>query len=405
MAFFRYQAFDLKGAVVSGQAEFESEVELKDSLRAQSLMVFKIERIVSGSGILDKLVSLLEPSVTTKTKIQFTNQLSILLKSGIPLIDAMDLLQQQFEGAFKKVLNRIIEDLKEGAALSDALAKNPKYFSNVFIQLVRAGEASGKLELVLDRMTSFLERSEEIDASIKAALSKPIYNLAVVLLGFVAAVVFVIPQIASTMGSMGGKPLPPLTLGLMSFAAFLSAYWMILLAVSVFLIFAFVKYINSAQGELAWHSLLLRTPIVSRLTKNKAVVQFSQTLGMLMDAGVKLSLALEIVSMIVENAVLRSALKTAREEIIKEGKVAKHLKNTNIFSPVANYMISTGEESGQLAQMLVKIGVDSEIELRESINAFVFAIDPIMLLITVGLFLILAAAMFMPIMDISSASL
>ena len=405
MAFFRYQAFDLKGAVVSGQAEFESEVELKDSLRAQNLMVFKIERVVSGSGVLDKLLSLLEPSVTTKTKIQFTNQLSILLKSGIPLIDAMDLLQQQFEGAFKKVLNRIIEDLKEGAALSDALAKNPKYFSNVFIQLVRAGEASGKLELVLDRMTSFLERSEEIDASIKAALSKPIYNLAVVLLGFVAAVVFVIPQIASTMGSMGGKPLPALTLGLMSFSAFLSAHWMIILAILIGLVVAFVKYINSAQGELAWHSLLLRTPVVSRLTKNKAVVQFSQTLGMLMDAGVKLSLALEIVSMIVENAVLRSALKTAREEIIKEGKVAKHLKNTNIFSPVANYMISTGDESGQLAQMLVKIGVDSELELRESINAFVFAIDPIMLLITVGLFLILAAAMFMPIMDISSASL
>lgn len=403
MSIFKYQAFDYKGKSVSGDFEAFSEAEVRDKLRAQGLLVHKIYRVDSTASFFSQINNLFAGGVTDKVLIQFTNQLSILLRSGVPLLEAMNLLMQQFDGYFKRIIGKIIEDLKEGVALADAMEKYPKVFSKVYVQLVRAGEASGSLEMVLDRMTSFLERNQQVSGAISKAMAKPLFMIIVIFLVVIAAVTFIIPAVGKTLGQLG-KKLPGLTQFMLDLSDFVRGYGIYLIAGIIFLWSIFWWWKKSEKGELRWHYLLLKLPKVSTLTKNRAVVQFSQTLGMLLEAGVHLPFALDIVNKIVDNAILRQTLRVAREEIIKEGKIAKHLKNTNIFPPVSIYMIKTGEESGKLAEMLTRVGKDTEVELMEAVDGLVAAIDPILTIVVALVALVIVLSIFLPILEISDIS-
>ena len=402
MPSFKYQAFDHKGRVVSGEQEASSLGELKDFLRNSGLFLFKINDQNSAS-LLSSIQSLFEPGVSNKTKIQFTNQLAILLRAGVPLLDAMNLIVLQFEGTFKKILTTVVDDLRGGVSFAESLEKYPKVFYSLYTQLVRAGEASGNLEMVLERLTSFLERSENVDKAISNAMAKPIFMGIVIICVFVVAVVFVIPGIGGTLSQIG-KALPPLTQFMMDLSAFVRNYYLQLGGITFVAIVLFKRWKDSETGRVSYDSLLLKIPKISELQKNRVVVQFSQTLGMLLEAGVNLSAALDIVNNVVDNAILQQALKFAKEEIVKEGKIAKHLKNTNIFSPVSGYMIKTGEESGNLAVMLIKVGKDSETELVEAVDNLVAAIDPIMTIAVAVIVLLLVLAILLPIMEMSDIS-
>lgn len=399
MPLFKYQAFDHSGKVVSNEIEASSIAEVKESLKIQNLFAYKISE-PSDKTLFSRFMSLFETAITNKTKIQFSNQLSILLKSGVPLLEAISLLSQQFEGPFKKILKNIMTDLKEGVSFAIALEKYPKVFPNIFSQLVKAGEASGKLEAVLDRMTTFMERSEVIGGSIQKAMREPIIMGIMIIGVIIGAVVFIIPAMAKTLSQIG-KELPPITQFLLDTSAFFQSYGIIIFIMMVVVTLLFIRWKNSESGRIVYHSILLKLPKISLLTKSKAVVQFSQTLGMLVEAGVDLPLALDIVNNIVDNAILSRTLKVAREEIIKEGKIAKHLSNTKMFTPVSSYMIKTGEDSNNLAKMLIKVGVDSETELTEAIDGFISAITPLMQLVIAAVVLFLILAIFLPIMQIS----
>ncbi len=403
MPTFKYQAFDHNGKIVSNQVEAASSAELKESLKNQNLLVFKIFQ-PTDSSFLSRFLEMFEATISTKTKIQFTNQLSILLKAGVPLLEAFSLLSQQFEGSFKKILKKIMDDLKEGLSLATSLEKHPKIFPNIFTQLVKAGEASGNLEIVLDRMTTFMERSEEISGSFQKAMRQPIIMGIMIIGVFLGAVLFIIPTMGKTLGQIG-KELPPITQFLMDMSDFLKLYGILIAIGIAILAVLFLRWKSTEKGRVTYHSILLKIPKISDLAKSKAVVQFSQTLGMLMEAGVNLSLALDIVNNIVDNAILSQTLKYAREEIIKEGKIAKHLNNTNMFSPVSNYMIKTGEESGNLAQMLTKVGNDSEIELTEAIDNLLAAVNPVMTMMIALVVLFIMLAIFLPIMQISDVQM
>jgi len=402
MPLFKYQAFDHKGKVITGEQEAGSLGELKESLRNSSLLLFKIQD-QNQTSLLATIKSFLSFSVSNKTKIQFTNQLTILLRAGVPLLDAMNLIVLQFEGQFKQILNKVIEDLRSGLAFADALEKHPRVFYSLYTQLVRAGEASGNLETVLDRLTNFMERNENVSKAISGAMAKPIFMGCVILIVFIVAVVFVIPGIGGTLASLG-KSLPPITQFMLDLSDFFKNYYFYLGA-AIFLSIAIFKWWkNTEKGRVAYDSFLLKIPKISELQKNMVVVQFSQTLGMLLEAGVNLSPALDIVNNVVDNAILQQDLKAAREEIVKEGKIAKHLKNTSIFPPVSCYMIKTGEESGNLASMLIKVGKDSETELIESVDNLVAAIDPIMTFAVAGIVLLLVLAILLPTMEMSDIS-
>jgi len=398
MPLFQYDSFSRRGTKVSGTIDAPTLQAAKEMLQGQGLMPTDLKEVkphqVSGS----LLRRLFERRIDLKTKVQFTKQFAVLLRSGVPLLQAIDLLSEQIEGQFQRILIDVKDGLKAGESLAHTLNRYPHIFSNVYRQLVRAGEASGKLELILDRLVIYLERSEETKKRIQKAMNYPL-----MMLGFAGAVVvgmltFLVPRITSTFTQMG-KELPWPTKFLMNMSDLLLNHYPVLIALMVSVVGAFLYWKSTEAGKRSIDQTVLRLPLIGYFARTRAVVQFSKTLGMLLESGVNLSEALDIVCNIVDNSVLVGKLRQAREKIIKEGKIAQYLKDTGIFPSIASYMISTGEQAGKLAEMLLVVGDDYDVELTELADSLTEKINPIMMIVMGLIVTFLVLAIFMPLMQ------
>jgi type II secretory pathway component PulF len=401
MPLYKYESFNRRGKKISGTIDAASKQDAINTLRGQGLMPVSIEETtkVRSESFWRKIF---KKKIEIRTKVIFTKQLGVLLKSGVPLLQALELLTEQFEGEFKYVLINIKDGVKSGESLANGMSKYPKIFPNVYVQLVRAGEASGKLEVILNRLTSYLERTEETKKKIRKALAYPIAMLSFAFIVVVAVLAFLVPRIKD-MFSQLGKELPGPTELLINMSDFFLNNIIIILVVLFATIFAFFKWKATPKGRYKIDELILKMPLVSYFSKTKAVVQFSKTLGMLLESGVNLSQALEIVCKIVDNKVLTQKLLQARDSIIKEGRIAKYLKKTEIFPAIASYMISTGEESGQLAQMLLTVGEDYDTQLTEITESITAKISPVMTLVMAVIILFIILAIFLPVMQMGEA--
>ncbi|PCI74114.1 hypothetical protein COB28_01995 [Candidatus Dependentiae bacterium] len=397
MPLFSHQSFNKKGEQVSGKIDATSIAAAKDLLRGQGLMPTKITPLTENNER-QWYSFLFDKPIAFKSLLLFTRQLSVLLRSGVPLLQAIELLTEQFDGQMQRILTSIKDGLKSGESFASELAKHPRVFSNIYIQLARAGEASGKLELILDRLTVYLERSEEQKKRIKSAMTQPIILLSVTALVVIGFIMFILPSMTD-MFTKSGQALPGPTQLMMDASYLLTNHYIKIVCGLALLITTFSYWKQTASGRLKIDTFLLNAPLISYFVKTKAVVQFSKTLGMLLESGVHLPEALDIVSNIIDNKVLVHKLSAARDKIIKEGKIAKHLKETGIFPSIASYMISTGEQSGRLAQMLTTVGNDYDDELNEIIDGLTAAINPIMTILLAGIVVFIVLSIFLPIMQ------
>ncbi len=401
MPLYRYQALNRAGKSLSGTIDAASLSDAKEMLNSRGLLPTTLLLTTVTEEGKFSFKRMFERSVDQKTILVFTKQLGVLLKSGIPLLAAIDLLAKQFEGRFSQILAAIKDDLAAGKSFADSLAKYPKLFSSVYIQLVRAGEASGKLENIIERLYSYLETEAETKKRIKKAMTYPIFMLSFALLVTLALIMGLVPMFASMFTEMKVQE-PTITKILMSISNFLWSYGLYLIGGIILFIMWFWYWKSTPTGKRRLDVLLLKLPVLSYFTKTRVVVQFSKTLGMLLDAGVNLAEALDIVCNIVDNSVLVDTLKGARDNIIKQGKIAYYLEQTKIFPAMANYMISTGEQSGELAQMLIGVGRDYEIELQEFIDSIIAKINPVMLVILGLVVILMIAGIFLPMFDAMS---
>jgi type II secretory pathway component PulF len=398
MPLYQYDSFNKRGERIQGSIDASTENEAKEMLKGQGLMPVSI-KTTTGTSSSFSLKNIFEKSVDTKTKVIFTKQLGVLLKAGIPLLQSIELLINQFEGPFKRILITVKDGLQEGKSFASQLALYPKVFPNVYIQLTKAGEASGKLEVILKRLTHYLERSEETKKHLKKAMSYPIIMISFALLVVVGVLAFLVPKIKDLFSKMGGKALPTPTQILIDMSDFCINNFTLIAVASIAAIVGFLYWKKSPSGRYKMDEIILRAPIISYFSKTKAIVQFCKTLGMLLESGVNLSEALDIVCNIVDNEVLTKKLREARDNIIKEGKIAKYLKKTGIFPPIATYMISTGEESGKLADMLLTVGSDYDDELMEITDSLTDKISPIMMVVMAVIILFVILAIFLPIIS------
>jgi len=382
MALFSYQAFSKDGKKVRGTIDAGSLEGAREQITKMGLYPIRIEAALDevGTGLSAVLKSFFMRRVTTKEKILFTKQLAVLLRSGVPLLQALELLIEQFQGRMRSILINLKDGIKEGKSLAEGLQRYPNVFPNIYIQLVKAGEASGKLEVILDRLVSYMERSEAISKRVKAAMRYPMIQLGVVVVVVIALLTFVLPNLAETFASQGAK-LPWTTAFLMGLSSFITSYWYILIGGLIIFVVGFRYWKSTPQGAHLLDQLKLKLPIVKFFARTGAIVQFSQTLGMLMESGVNLSEALDIVVNIIDNKILADTLYEARDKIIKQGRIADFLKQTNIFPPIAIYLIQTGEQSGHLDSMLLTVAKNYEDELIEYSDTLSSLLDPIMLLI------------------------
>jgi len=380
MALYTYQALSREGKKVQGSIDASSLALAREQIVRQGLYPVKIALATQTTGVAGFSFLKYFRRVSFKDKIFFTKQLSMLLKSGVPLLNALELLIDQSSGTLRSLIVTIKDDIKEGKSFAEALGKYPSTFENIYIQLVKAGEASGKLELILDRLTTYLERREELSKKIRGAFRYPLIQLSIVGIVVTVLLTYAVPQIAQTFEGQGGE-LPITTRILISMSHFLTHYYYILIPIVIGLFVIYRLWKATPFGARALDALKLKIPVVSYFARTSAVVQFSQTLGMLIEAGVNLAEALSIVVKIVDNRILVDALNEARENIIKQGKVAEYLKQTKIFPPVAIYLISTGEQSGHLDTMLITVADYYETELSDFADSLTSKIDPLMLVV------------------------
>ncbi len=397
MALYYYQAFSKEGKKVSGYLDAGSELGVKEQLQRKGMFPIKIERSVGGKQK-KWWQRLFERPVAPKELILFTKQLAILLKAGVPLLQAFELLSEQLSGKLQSISVAIKDELKEGRALADAMADYPNVFSNIYVQLVRAGEASGKLETILERLEAFLTRQEEIRKRVRSAMMMPMIQVVVAVVVVGIMMVFVVPKMSKNFASQK-KELPQITKIVVGISSFMVQYWIILLIVLILCIAGYKYWASTNSGRRIVDTIKLRLPGIKYFTKTNAVVQFSSTLGMLIESGVNLAESLDIVVKIINNKILADTLNNARENIIKQGRISQYLKETNIFPPIAIYLIKTGEETGKLDTMLLTVAQNYETELAELTDSITAMITPISLVVMAVVVGVIVVAIAVPMMD------
>jgi len=381
MALFSYQAFSKVGKKVSGTLDAPSLGSARELLQQQGFFPISIISAHKAAANENFIQRFFQASVPLKDKLLFTKQLAVLLRSGIQLVQALELLSEQFEGKMNRIIVTIKDGIKEGQSLADGLKQYPYVFENIYVQLVRSGEASGKLEVILERLAHYLERQGELQSKVSSALRGPLIQLALIFGASCALMVLVVPQLATTFEGVG-MTLPLPTRMVMGFSNFMLNHYLLFVGIIGAIVFSYLYWASTISGALTIDKIKLRLPIISLFTRTGAIVQFCGTLGLLLEGGVNLPEALDIVVGIVDNRILKKSLKEAREKIIKQGQMAQYLKQTGIFPSMATYLINTGEQSGKLDAMLLLVGSNYEKDLEEFADNLTVLISPIMTVIT-----------------------
>ncbi len=399
MALYKYRAFSNQGKQVTGYLDASSVQGVKDQLTKQGMHPISIT-LADQEARLSWWRKFFGGSISDKDKILFTKQLALLLRSGIPLLQALELLVEQFQGNLRAILVSIKDDIKEGTAFADALAKYPKSFDTIYVQLVRAGEASGKLETILDRLTHNMERRSEIKSRVNKALLYPLIQLVVSILVVGVLMIWVVPNMAKNFAAQN-QDLPGMTVMVIAISNFIMHKYILLLIFFILIVVAYRYWSSTPAGKRTIDTIKLKIPFIRYFARTNAVVQFSQTLGILLESGVNIAQALDIVVNIIDNQILKDTLSEARDKIIKQGRIAQYLKQTDIFPPIAIYLIQTGEQSGQLDTMLLTVASNYEADLIDIADGLSSALGPILLVVMAVIVGVIVMAIAVPITQMS----
>jgi len=349
---------------------------------------------------LDKLTT---PGVTTKDITIFVRQFATMIDAGLPLVQSLEILGNGHDNpTFATLIKKLRSDVEEGATFADSLRKHPKYFDNLFVNLVEAGETGGILDTILNRLAAYMEKAEAIKAKIKGAMIYPVIVVGVAVIVVVVLMVFVIPVFASLFTEMGATlPLP--TRIVMAISNFLKRWIIFLIPAFIALGYAIKRYYATEQGKLVIDAFMLKVPVFNDLIVKSSVARFTRTLGTLISSGVPILDSLEITAKASGHAVIELAILATRDSI-KEGKtIAEPLEATEVFPSMVVQMIGVGEQSGALDTMLEKIAEFYEAEVDQAVEALTAAMEPMMIIflgITVGGVVI---AMYMPLFTMISA--
>jgi len=395
MPTFKYTAKEAGGKTVSGILEYSDKELLIDALRKKDLVIISIEetakrRIMSlgGSVKLDEIVI-------------FSRQLATMVDSGIPLVQALDILCEQIETpVFKNILAKIKDDVETGSSLSDALARHPAVFSTLYINMVRAGESSGALDDILDRLAAYLEKSSMLQRKVKSSLVYPAVVISMAILITLVMLIKVIPTFKGIFTMLGGTlPLPTRILILVSDT--IREMFLYVVAVIIAIVFALKKYMRTPQGKENFDKTLLRLPILGGLFRKVAVAKFSRTLATLVKSGVPILVSLEIVGKTAGNAVIEKAVESVRNGIKEGENIADPLAKSGAFPPMVVRMIKVGEQTGELEKMLTKIADFYEDQVDAAVSGLTSLIEPLIIAflgIVIGGIVI---AMFLPVFKLT----
>jgi general secretion pathway protein F len=415
---YAYKGIGANGKPTSGLRDAESPKALRALMRQTGVVVTDCEistkggakaRAHAAAGIAPKKGLGREVDLgnifrgVSKTEIAvFTRQMSTLLRSAIPLPEALTALYDQASNVrFKVPLGEVRTQVNEGLSLADALAKHPRIFDEVYVSMVRAGEVAGNLDEVMTRLADFMEGAQRLKSKVQGAM---IYPLIMVLVGtgiMVVLMTAVIPEI-TRMFAQQGKTLPLNTRMLIGFANFLRDFWWAILLGLAALGYLFWWWIHTPNGRREWHSLLLALPIIGELNRYINVSRFARTLGTMLSSGVEMLRAIEIAKQIMSNVVLRKAVDDAKKAVTEGESLANTLKRSGQFPSTMIHMIAVGERAGQLEQMLQRIADAYESDVDMKLGRMTALLEPLMLVVMGGGVGFVVFSILQPIMDMGS---
>lgn len=405
MANYSYIAVDSKGKSIEGVIDAQDRNAVIDTLTKQALRPVSIKEVKSKEARNNNTISFGIKKVKTDQLVMFTRQLSTMIGAGVPLLRALNALSNNLSEkmALKQILNSIIHDVEGGKNLGDSLAKFPEVFNDVYVNMVRAGEAAGILDEILNKLASQQEKSTTMRKKIKSAMAYPLVLLFITVTAFFGLMIFIVPQIGEIVTDLGGEgaKMPTITIIMLGISDFMVMYWYIVLITIGVVVFIFMNYIKTIRGRSQFHSLLLKLPIINTIIIKISIAHFARTFSALMEAGVAVLEAIDVTSRAVGNAVYEKALVEAEAEV-KNGKNLSAVISSNpIFPSIVAQMLAVGEETGQTGSVLLKVADFYEEEVDASISGLSSIIEPVMIVVMGTMVGLIAASVMLPIAGLS----
>ena len=403
MPVFAVEAVDVNGQKVKKEVNASSKDDAIKQIRSEGLrptrVAMRARTKAAATGEKKARRSLFD-RVKHQQVVTFTTQLSTLQDAGLPIVRSLKILAEQLKpGKFKDQINGAADDVEQGSTFSEALSKYPKTFDKLYVSMVKAGEAGGVLDVILQRLAAFMEKSEKIKKKVKGALVYPIAVIVVAVLIVTAIIMFVVPSFQRMFDDLGGQ-LPAPTQILVTTSVIVQNYWYLLPGVP-FVLWLISKWIaRTNAGRAAIDRMKLNLPVFGMVIKKSSISRFCRTLGTLISSGVPILEALRIVKDAVGNTVIANAIEEVHGSIREGDTVAEPLRNSGVFDELMINMIDVGEETGELDKMLVKIADNYEADVDVAVEGVSSLIEPLIIVGLGGVVGFIVVSLFLPLIEI-----
>jgi len=404
VATFEYRAVNKQGNATSGTVDAENKRLASEKLIKQGYrpLIVKIQK--KGFDPNNIRIPGFTDRVKTKDLVIFTRQLATMINAGVPLVRSLATLQQQTENiTFKEAIRGVTKDIEGGSSFGDALAKYPKIFSSIYVNMIRAGEAGGILDEILKKLATQQEKDASMKRKLKSAMTYPTILMGIMIIAFFAMTIFILPSIGDMIKGLAGEDveLPIYTLALLGLSDFMTSYWWLILLIFVGSVVAFKRYTGTPSGLYNYHKLLLKIPIIKDVITKVAIARFARIFASLMSSGVAVVESINVTADAIGNKVIERELKDASKAVINGRQLSEPLADSKIFPPIVSQMLAVGEETGQTDTVLIKVADFYEEEVDVTIDALSSVIEPIMILLIGAMVGLLAASVYGPIADLS----
>jgi type IV pilus assembly protein PilC len=394
MGTFTYEAVEPSGRTVRGQLEAENQQMVLAKLQGLNYHIVDVAEKKAGG------FTALRPNRLGKVKLTslvvFSRQFATMIDAGINILKCLDILENQMKDpVLKAVVGETRRDVVGGASLTEALSKHPRVFSKLFVSMIKAAEVGGILDQILDRLATFLEKEQEITGKIKGAMVYPCVVLVFAMLMLVAMFMFVLPTFKSIFDDFNGQ-LPAITQMLFTISDLMRRFWYLIGFGPVGTYFAFKWYYSTEKGRWNLDKVKLRIPVIGELVQKMSISRFSRTFGTLVNSGVPVLRALEIVAETAGNVVIAKAVHDARGCVREGQKISAPLEQSGMFPPMVTQMIDVGEETGRMSDMLIKIATFYDNEVDVAVKALTSLIEPALIIVLGGIVGFIVSSIMVP---------
>lgn len=404
MAKFDFTAIKKGGHTVSGVLEAADRMTAISNLNSQGMKLMSLSEQKKSKGFSIPIPG--RGKVKPDDLVMFTRQLSAMVSAGVPILRSLNSMAKHATNPnFRNAINNVSKSVEGGESFADALSHHPAIFNDVYVNMVRAGEAAGILDDILKRLALQQEKSSSMRRKIKSAMTYPMVLIVITFGAFFGLMLFVVPMIGDTIKDLAGEEaeLPMITQIMLSISTFILNYWYIILPIIGAIIWSILQYIKTPTGKKVFHQIVLKTPVLGAIVRKISVANFTRTFSALIGAGVSVLESLAITSRAVGNTVYEESLVSAAERI-RNGEVLSLVigADEDLYPPIVAQMLSVGEETGQTDKVLIKVADFYEEEVDAAISSMSSTIEPIMIVFMGGMVGLIAASVIMPITGIAN---